>query len=55
MNGTSKFAPCFENENNCFKIKASNVTYEVTTHFNKNGTQTVLQQFMELLRSENII
>ena len=51
----SKFVPCFENENNSFEIKASGVTYEVTTHFNKNGTQTVLQQFMELLRSENII
>lgn len=54
-NNISKFVPCFENENNCFEINASGVTYEVTTHFNQNGTQTVLQQFMELLRTKNII
>jgi hypothetical protein len=41
----------FDETDNSFTIKLCGTTYEVTTHFNPNGKQSVLQQFMELLKS----
>jgi hypothetical protein len=33
-----------------FSLKIGGTTYHVTTHFDANGKQTVLRQFMELLK-----
>ncbi len=35
--------------------KVGRTYYEVTSHFDTEGKETVLQQFMELLKSEKII
>lgn len=35
--------------------KIGRTYYEVTSHFDTEGKETVLQQFMELLKSEKII
>ncbi|MFR6143470.1 MULTISPECIES: hypothetical protein [Bacillota] len=32
-----------------------NTTYEVVTHFNVNGKETVLEQFKELLTELNLV
>lgn len=45
----SFFAPFFEVNNMPFVMKMGNTTFEITTHFNKDGRETVLQQFEELL------
>lgn len=39
------------NTDNQFSLKLGGTIYEITTHFNTAGKQTVLQQFMELLNS----
>jgi len=36
-----------------FEIKIAGTTYEVTTHFNPEGRQSVLEQFRDLLLREN--
>ena len=41
-----------ENE---FSLKIGGTTYEVNTHFSKKGRQSVLEQFKELILSENLI
>ena len=38
-----------------FKLKISGTTYEVCTHFNPKGRQCVLEQFKELILSEQLI
>jgi len=48
-NNKSFFAPFFEVTNTPFVMKMGNTTFEIATHFNKNGRETVLQQFEELL------
>ena len=48
-NNKSFFAPFFEVTNTPFVMKMGNTTFEITTHFNKNSRETVLQQFEELL------
>ncbi len=35
-----------------FKVKIGGTVYEVTTHFNESGKQSVLQQFRDLLLSQ---
>lgn len=35
-----------------FKLKIGGTVYEVTTHFNESGKQSVLQQFRDLLLSQ---
>lgn len=49
---------CFDNEYTqyepAFEIKIGGTTYEVTTHFNDEGRQCVLEQFMDLLRRTNL-
>lgn len=36
-----------------FSMKIGGTIYEVTTHFNPDGKQTVLEQFAELLKRKN--
>lgn len=36
-----------------FEIKIAGTTYEVVTHFNPEGRQSVLEQFRDLLLREN--
>lgn len=38
-----------------FKLKISGTTYEISTHFNPKGRQCVMEQFKELILSENLI
>ena len=38
-----------------FQTKMGGTTYEVTTHFNTEGRQSVLEQFRELILSEHLI
>ena len=35
-----------------FTMKIGGTTYEVSTYFNPNGTQTVLEQFESLLKRQ---
>ena len=45
------FAPYYESpENTPFTVKIGGTTYEVSTHFNLDGKENVLEQFMELLK-----
>jgi hypothetical protein len=44
----------FSGENE-FSLEISGTTYEVNTHFSKKGKQSVLEQFKELILSENLI
>lgn len=44
----------FSGENE-FSLKIGGTTYEVNTHFNKKGKQSVLEQFKELILSENLV
>ena len=39
----------YSDDDNTFSIKSGGTTYEVTTHFNKYGNETVFQQFKRLL------
>ena len=48
-NTISIFAPYYETDNMPFVMKIGGTTYEVTTHFNAQGKETVLQQFKDLL------
>lgn len=43
------------NAESSFKMKIGGTVYEVTTHFNESGKQSVLQQFRDLLISQNLI
>ena len=38
-----------------FTMKIGGTTYEVTTHFNTEGNQSVLDQFKSLILSEGLI
>lgn len=38
-----------------FTMKIGGTTYEVSTHFNPNGRQCVMEQFKELILSEQLI
>ncbi len=38
-----------------FKMKIGGTVYEVATHFSTDGKQSVLQQFRDLLISQNLI
>ena len=48
-NNKSFFSPFIEVNNTPFIMIMGNTTFEITTHFNKNGRETVLQQFEDLL------
>lgn len=50
------FSPMFDTPDKVsFQIKEGNKIYEVTTHFNSDGKQSVLQQFKDLILSENLL
>lgn len=38
-----------------FNTKIGGTTYEVSTHFNPNGRQCVMEQFKQLILSEHLI
>lgn len=49
-------APLFSLDNDeTTVLKIGGTYYEVTSRFNKDGIETVLQQFMDLLHEEKII
>ena len=39
----------------CFSMKIGGTVFDVTTHFNTEGRQTVLQQFRDLILSEHLV
>ena len=41
--------------NSDFKMKIGGTVYEVSTHFNPEGSRCVLQQFRELILSEDLL
>lgn len=43
----------FVNADNTFSMKIGGTIYDVTTHFNPDGKQTVLEQFADLLKRKN--
>lgn len=45
----------FEENGHDFSLKIGGTFYEVTTHFNPEGNQSVLDQFKTLILSENLI
>lgn len=47
--------PTFNVEDMDFKMKIGGTTYEVCSHFNLEGKQSVLEQFKNLILSENLI
>ena len=51
----SIYAPYFEKNDEPFFMKIGNTTYEVSTHFNPNGRENVLQQFQKLILPEKPI
>ena len=51
----SIFAPYYEVNDTAFITKIGNTTYEVSTHFNANGKETVLEQFKDLLLELNLV
>lgn len=41
--------------NSDFKMKIGGTVYEVSTHFNPEGNRCVLQQFRDLILSEDLL
>ena len=48
-------APIFDKDNLNFEIKIGGTIYEVHSHFNIEGKQSVLEQFKNIILSENLI
>ena len=48
-------APIFDKDNLNFEIKIGGTIYEVCSHFNIEGKQSVLEQFKNLILSQNLI
>lgn len=42
-------------EDETFLVTIGRATYEVVTHFNPNGKQTVLEQFKELILENGLV
>ena len=40
---------------NTFSVKIGGTFFEITTHFNADGKQTVLEQFKKLILSKKIL
>lgn len=40
---------------NSFSMKIGGTVFDVTTHFNADGRQSVLQQFRDLILSEHLV
>ncbi len=39
----------------CFSLKIGGTTYDVSTHYNRDGNQCILDQFQRLILAENLI
>jgi len=39
----------------CFSLRIGGTTYDVSTHYNREGNQSVLDQFQRLILAENLI
>lgn len=54
---TLDFSPValYADDDNKFSVKIDGTFFEVTTHFNTDGKQTVLEQFKNLILSERLI
>ena len=51
-----QFSALYENpDKTFFTIRDGNKVYEVTTHFNTQGDQSVFQQFKDLILSEGLV
>ena len=53
-NNNFNITDLFDEPEDTFTMKIGGTTYEVTTHFSTDGKQSVLQQFMELLKTTEI-
>lgn len=50
------FVPYFRSpDNDSFSMQIGGTAYEVTTHFNTEGSETVLKQFRDLLLEQQVI
>ena len=49
------FSPTLDKDNLDFELKIGGTTYDICTHFNIEGKQSVLEQFKNLILSENLI
>ena len=49
------FSPTLDKDNLNFELKIGGTTYDICTHFNIEGKQSVLEQFKNLILSENLI
>lgn len=47
--------PTFDKDNLNFEIKIGGTVYEVRSHFNIEGKQSVLEQFKNIILSQNLI
>lgn len=47
--------PAFDKDSLNFEIKIGGTVYEVHSHFNIEGKQSVLEQFKNLILSQNLI
>lgn len=45
----------YADDDNKFSVKIGGTFFEVTTHFNTEGKQSVLEQFKNLILSERLI
>lgn len=55
-NNTPVSSPLFPTDTEAVTVtKIGGTNYEVYTHFSEDGTETVLRQFMDLLREANIL
>ena len=48
-------ATIFADDDNRFFVKIGGTFFDVTTHFNTDGTQTVLEQFKNLILSKKLL
>ena len=49
------FSPTLDKGNLNYELKIGGTTYDICTHFNIEGKQSVLEQFKNLILSENLI
>ena len=53
-NNNFNITDLFDEPEDTFTMKIGGTIYEVTTHFSIDGKQSVLQQFIELLKTAKI-
>lgn len=47
--------PYFDTDSLDYSIKIGGTEYAVSSHFNTEGNQTILQQFKQLILAQNLI